>query len=44
MCKICKKAVKLSWNKVDGAAKYVVYGNKCGKKFKKIKTTSSNSY
>lgn len=38
------RAVKLSWNKVSGATKYVVYGQKCGKSYKKLKTTSSTSY
>ena len=38
------RAVKLSWNKVDTATKYVVYGNKCGKSFKKLATVKSNKY
>ncbi|MBQ0040418.1 MAG: InlB B-repeat-containing protein [Clostridiales bacterium] len=38
------RAVKLSWNKVSGATKYVVYGQKCGKKYKKLTTTSKTSY
>ena len=38
------KAVKLSWNSVPGATKYVVYGNKCGKSFKKLKTTTGKAY
>ena len=38
------RAVKLSWNKVSGATKYVVYGQKCGKKYKKLITTSKTSY
>lgn len=38
------RAVKLSWNKVSGATKYVVYGQKCGKSFKKLKTTANTSY
>lgn len=38
------KTVKLSWGKVNGATKYVVYGNICGKKYKKIKTTTSLNY
>lgn len=37
-------AVKLSWSKVSGATKYVVYGQKSDKSFKKIKTTSKTSY
>lgn len=38
------KAIKLSWTKVSGATKYVVYGQKCGKSYKKLKTTSGTSY
>lgn len=38
------KAVKLSWNKIDGATEYVVYGQKCGKKYKKLTTTDKTSY
>ncbi len=38
------KAIKLSWNEVDGATKYVVYGNICGKNFKKLKTTTGKTY
>lgn len=39
-----KKAVKLSWAPVKGATSYTVYANKCGKKFKKVATTSSTSF
>ena len=35
--KVTKKSIKISWNKVNGAEYYVVYGNKCGKKNKYIK-------
>lgn len=35
-----KKNIKLSWSKVPGATKYVVYGNLCGKKNVKLKTLS----
>ena len=40
-----EKAVKLSWSKVPGAAKYVLYGNQCGakNKMKKIATLKKNS-
>ena len=39
-----KTSVEISWKKVSGAKKYVVYGNQCGKKnkMKKLKTTSGN--
>lgn len=38
------RIVNLSWCKVSKATKYVVYGQKCGKSFKKLKTTASTSY
>lgn len=37
-------AVQLTWSKIEGAEKYVVYGNKCGKKYKKLKTTAGNTF
>ena len=39
-----KRAIKVSWTKVDGAAKYMVYAGHCGKKLKCVKTTKKNSY
>ena len=41
-----KKSVKLSWENVPGANKYIIYGNKCGKKLKnkKIATVTGNTY
>lgn len=33
-------SIKLSWKKVTGAARYVIYGNKCGKKNKYEEITS----
>ena len=40
------KTIKLSWNKIDGANKYVIYGTKCGKnkKYKKMVTVTDTSY
>lgn len=38
------KAVSLSWNRIDGATEYVVYGQQCGKEYKKLATTSKTSY
>lgn len=38
------KAVKLSWNGIDNASKYVIYGAKCGNNFKKLKTLKGKSY
>ena len=32
-----KKSVTLTWSKPSGAVSYVVYGNKCGKKYKMAK-------
>ena len=42
--KASKRTIKTSWNKVDGASKYLVYGAKCGDKLKRIKVTSANSF
>jgi len=41
-----KTAVKLTWKKVSGATKYVVYGNKCGKKnrYQKIREVTGTSF
>ncbi|MCQ2547882.1 MAG: Ig-like domain-containing protein [Clostridia bacterium] len=36
--------IKLSWNKTQGATKYVIYGGRCGKTFHKIATTSKSYY
>ena len=38
------KAITLNWNRAKGAAKYVIYGNRCGKKnkMKKIATVKKN--
>lgn len=36
--------MKLSWTKVSSATKYVVYGQKCGKKGWKKLTSTKNSY
>lgn len=43
--KVGKNYLKVSWKKISGC-KYIVYGNKCGKKnkFKKIKTVSTTSF
>ncbi|MCR5791551.1 MAG: leucine-rich repeat protein [Lachnospiraceae bacterium] len=43
--KVTAKSVKISWKKIKGAAKYVVYGNECGTKnrLKKLTTTKSTS-
>jgi hypothetical protein len=41
-----KKSIKLSWAKVPDAEKYMIYGNKCGKKnkYKYITTVTGTSY
>lgn len=39
--KVTNNSVTLTWNKVPKAAKYVVYGNKCGAKNKYIKLTTT---
>lgn len=38
-----KYAVRLEWNKVSGAAGYIIYGSKCGYNIKRIGTTA-NTY
>lgn len=40
-----KTSIKLTWRKVTGAEKYVIYGNDCGKtkKFRKLTTASGSS-
>ena len=37
-------SVKLSWNKVPGTSKYIIYGNRCGKnrKYEKLKTVKKS--
>ena len=51
VAKTTKNSNKITWNKVTGAKKYIVMGNKCGKAangkfnaFKKIKTTTGKSF
>lgn len=40
------KSIKLTWSKVPGAEKYMIFSNKCGKKnkYKYIATVSGTSY
>lgn len=44
--KVKKKIIKLTWKKVPGASKYILYGNACGKKnkLKKITKTGKTAY
>lgn len=44
--KVTKNSIKLSWNKVNGAAYYIVFGNKCGSanRYQYIAKTSSLNY
>ena len=39
-----KKSIKIVWNKNSEAAKYVVYGAKCGSDYKKLKTVKGTSF
>ena len=39
--KVTKKSIKLTWKKAEGAVKYVIYGNKCGKNNKYCKVAES---
>lgn len=43
--KVTKTSIKISWSKITGAKKYVIYANSCGKttKLKKVKTTTGTS-
>ena len=41
--KIGKTYITLKWKKVEGASGYIIYGNRCGNKYKKIKTIKSGS-
>lgn len=41
--KIKKKSIQVKWNNI-GAAKYIVYGNKCGNDYKKIKEVTKTSF
>ena len=45
MSKTTKNSITIKWKKIDGA-KYIIYGNKCGKKkrYKKIATVKGTSY
>lgn len=36
-----KKSVRITWKKVPGARKYVIYGNRCGKKYKMKKLAAA---
>ena len=41
--KVTKNSVKIRWTKVKGADGYVIYGAKCGQKYKKLKTIKKGS-
>ncbi|MBO4862998.1 MAG: Ig-like domain-containing protein [Eubacterium sp.] len=44
--KVTKNSIKLTWKKVEGAASYYIYGNKCGvkNKYKRIKVVSKTTF
>ena len=42
--KATNTSVKISWKKISGAKKYVIYANKCGSKYKKCKTITGNTF
>ena len=44
--KVKRNSIKVVWQKVSGAKKYVIYANKAGKKntLKRVKTTTKTSY
>lgn len=39
-----KNSLKVSWSKVKNAKGYIVFGNKCGSKYKKLKTVKGTSF
>lgn len=39
-----KGNIKLSWNRIEGAQKYVVYGASCGKAYKKLTQTDKAQF
>jgi hypothetical protein len=41
--KITKTSITLKWKKVKGASGYIIYGNRCGSKYTKMKTINSGS-
>lgn len=43
---LSNKTIKLTWSKVKGAKKYIIYGNKCGptNKYEMITTVTGKSY
>lgn len=42
--KVTKSSIKVQWKKIKGAKGYVIYGNKCGKKYKKLKSVKGLSW
>ena len=34
--KVTKSSIKVQWKKIKGAKGYIIYGNKCGKKYQKL--------
>ena len=42
--KVSKNQIRIEWNKVKGAKRYVVYGAKCGKKYKKLSSRTGTAY
>lgn len=41
--KVTKNSIKLTWKKAPGAVRFVVYGNKCGKKNRYVKQTETKA-
>lgn len=42
--KSTKKSNKVTWKKISGATKYVIYGAKCGTSYKRISSVKKNSF
>ena len=42
--KVAKNSITIRWNKVSGANSYMIYGNKCGTKYRLITQSKGASY
>ena len=42
--KVTKSSIKVQWKKIKGAKGYIVYGNKCGKNYQKLKSVKGLSW
>lgn len=42
--KVTKSSIKVQWKKIKGAKGYIIYGNKCGKKYKRLTAVKGLSW